>query len=1181
MIESYKKIGLVIVLFLSLFICTSCNEQQEHKHTYSDILSYDDEYHWYNATCEHSDEFKDKKEHTLEGLICIDCGYEKEIPHKHTYSNVLTFDEKYHWYRATCEHINEVKDKQEHMFVGTLCTNCGFQHQHTYSKTITFDAEYHWYSATCEHSNEVKSKEKHLFSGLICIECGYERDSIDEDIIEGLYGYNDYYHWNYVVYDEVYIHVNQEIHIYEGNTCIKCGYEHYHIYSDKLTYDEEYHWNGAECEHLDQVQNKEAHIFEADICIECGYSRIEQLSFTKNETNDGYIVTSIGNMQGSDIIIPSTFNNLPVVTIGPKAFEYCDKLTSIIIPDSVTSISYNAFANCSNLIEVKIGKNVESIGDYAFYNCDNLVEVLIPEKVISIGNGAFRQCYNLRKVTLSEGLESIEDDAFSGCESLISIIIPNSVTSIGSCVFKLCNNLKIYCKQSSQPDKWNSKWNDYERPVYWNINETNFIELNEIIYIIENNEAKVTAHIGDSSEVAIPSSIVLNENVYDVTSIQEYAFSNDYDHNNESKLVKVTIPDSVKNIGKYAFFRCINLKDIELSNNLESIGINAFYGCISLETILLPESIDSIGSGAFYDCEKLTRILIPYGVTSMGSNVFKNCEIIKIYCEVESKPSEWNAEWNSSKSVYWEINENTYIELDSIAYVVQNNEAIVTMYVGNERELVIHDTITINEITYNVTTIPEYALQKLNIKSIVIPSSIVTIGNYAFNYCTFLKIYCDIESAPSGWDSKWNNHNHPVYWGINQTNHIELDEFVFVIENGEAILTGYNGNEKEVIIPDTVSINGNIYDVTSIGEWVFYGNDDLEKITIGNNIVVIEKYVFYNAKNLKTIIMSDSVTTIKEAAFLDCQSLTKIMIPSSVTSIALSSFHRCSSLVIYCEVESQPSDWPSNWSSDLTVYFGINETNYLELGDIAYLIENNEAIVTKYIGNENEVVIPDSILFNEIKYNVTSIATHAFINSKSITSVTIPESVTSIGDYAFSGCEKLKNIAIPNSVTTIENYTFNNCISLESVTIGNGVTSIGKYAFNNCISLIEITIPDSVTSIGDSAFYNCTSLQYNEYDNGLYLGNNDNQYVVLVEAKNTIIALCEVNERTKIIYYKAFSYCTSLTKITIPDTVTSIGSYAFYYCTSLTIYCEAESKPSSWDENWNFSSCKVIWGYKG
>jgi hypothetical protein len=161
--------------------------------------------------------------------------------------------------------------------------------------------------------------------------------------------------------------------------------------------------------------------------------------------------------------------------------------------------------------------------------------------------------------------------------------------------------------------------------------------------------------------------------------------------------------------------------------------------------------------------------------------------------------------------------------------------------------------------------------------------------------------------------------------------------------------------------------------------------------------------------------------------------------------------------------------------------------------------------------------------------------------------------------YVVTGVEDREReiINIPSSyrgepVIAIGEFALCNCRNLTSVTIPNSVKSIGDGAFQDSRSLTSITIPNSVTSIGFAAFYDCRSLQYNEYNNAYYLGNSNNPYLVLVEAKYTNITTCGIYDNTRFICEYAFRNCTSLTSITIPDSVTSIGNSAFNNCDSLT-----------------------------
>ena len=141
---------------------------------------------------------------------------------------------------------------------------------------------------------------------------------------------------------------------------------------------------------------------------------------------------------------------------------------------------------------------------------------------------------------------------------------------------------------------------------------------------------------------------------------------------------------------------------------------------------------------------------------------------------------------------------------------------------------------------------------------------------------------------------------------------------------------------------------------------------------------------------------------------------------------------------------------------------------------ICYDISETTATVTsgreKYSG---DIVIPESITFENSIYSVTSIGYAAFEECYSLTSVTIPNSVASIEDEAFYNCNSLTSVTIPNSVTSIGEGAFEYCTGLTSVTIPNSVTSIGDWAFLHCSGLTSVTIPNSVTSIGYDAFSGC------------------------------------------------------------------------------------------------------------
>lgn len=229
----------------------------------------------------------------------------------------------------------------------------------------------------------------------------------------------------------------------------------------------------------------------------------------------------------------------------------------------------------------------------------------------------------------------------------------------------------------------------------------------------------------------------------------------------------------------------------------------------------------------------------------------------------------------------------------------------------------------------------------------------------------------------------------------------------------------------------------------------------------------------------------------------------------------------------------------------------------VEIDGIYYFLENVEnAKVTrnpnKYSG---DVVIPETVVYYDQIYNVTSIDYAAFLDCVDVTSVTIPNTVTSIGIASFANCSGLSSIIIPESVLTIGDDAFSGCSNLNSVNIPNSVTSIGKSAFSGCTNLSSITLPEGITIIDSNTFYKCSSLT------SVYIPNS-----VTTIGQSAFISCTSLNSviignNVTFIGNSAFNECCNLSSITIPISVTTIENYAFGYCRALASIKVEEGNP--------------------
>lgn len=431
-------------------------------------------------------------------------------------------------------------------------------------------------------------------------------------------------------------------------------------------------------------------------------------------------------------------------SIPSRAFEGCEGLKTIILPEQVSTFGDYAFSGCSSLEEITIPSSVVNIGKYAFYNCKQIKDIVIPYGNTNIYNGTFSGCSSLEHIILPESVMDIGDSAFDGCKSLTEISIPDIVVGIGNYAFRGCSSLQSIVLPSALQKIGNYSFYRCENLInveipggVTHIGEYAFSNCTQLEKItILNGVKTIGIHAFENcsalSKIVIPESVTgIGDNAFykctSLTSAGPIGSGCDYEFGWQKKipgyafsycsnLSKVIIPDSITEMGmvvfrgcpnltsagpigsgcdyefgwkeaipSYAFQSCSGLTSVTLPDGITSIGSYAFSGCNSMQEIYIPDSVNSMGVEAFYGCSSLTSIKIPVGVSNIARDAFFNCtSLISIELPDGLTTIEMNAFYNCNnlRSVTIPASLEA-IDLDAFWYCKSISDVY---YAGSEEE---------------------------------------------------------------------------------------------------------------------------------------------------------------------------------------------------------------------------------------------------------------------------------------------------------------------------------------------------------------------------------------------------------------------------------------------------------------------------------------------------------------
>lgn len=784
--------------------------------------------------------------------------------------------------------------------------------------------------------------------------------------------------------------------------------------------------------------------------------------------------------------VSSVFIQSGVTSIGERAFYGLRGMKTISIPDTVTTISTQAFGYCSSLTNVTIPNNVKSIGNGAFYGCSGVAAITLGNSVIRIGDSVFHSCTNLSSVTIPNSVRSVGNDAFYGCSGLTTVTLGCGVTNVGIRAFSNCTQMELFAV-------------DVDNSAY---------KANAGMLFTRNGDMLVSVP-GGMTHVTLPD---------DMTSIAAYAFCGC------GGIDRLTIPNSVTNLGTGVFMGCDSILDISMPARLMYRSVAGIAPSKLDRRPIKVDDYDYVSTdGLDIDIELYgdQDIWFDWEISSsrVGSCATWSLDgVQKGRVECVDTDYYWNyvyRKWWTKMSHISSGKHNIQIRGASVRFKLKNIANLFPDSYDRVERIIFTDDAT--EIPY------ETFAGCASLVSAQLPNTITNIGDRAFRDCTSIKSIAIPDGVQSIGD---------VFEGCNSLEYVNLPEgLISICDNA---FKGC-GNLAEISIPTNV---------TSIGAAAFSDCTRLIAVTIPSSVTSIGNSAFSGCSNLMEMTIPNSVTNIGASAFYDCGGLTSMAIPGSVTHIGLGAFKNCNMLTNFTVSGESPVYISQNGlllSHDgKTIVCGVNGNVVIpdtvtDVGDSSFsgcsgltsikipnsvtnigtwafanctgltTVEIPDSVIglgwngsfyTAFYGCNRlrQVTVPQYVCKRKlssflpsacnsienviISDNVTYISSEAFSGCGNLVSIYIPNSVTNIKVSTFSACRKLKNATLPQDVLSSKvSSVFESCYqTLTNIVVQDGVTNIGNQAFSGCNKLKSVMIPESVRSIGDFSFSGCGEL---------------------------------------------------------------------------------------------------------
>lgn len=565
--------------------------------------------------------------------------------------------------------------------------------------------------------------------------------------------------------------------------------------------------------------------------------------------------------------------------------------------------------------------------------------------------------------------------------------------------------------------------------------------------------------------------VTVGEYAFSCTSIKNIKLSRNITQIGEScflksiYLEKVTIPERLTAIPKYAFDSCYNLKVVELPDSLQSIGENAFWDCIRLPEITIPARVREIAEGTFMGCEGLERVTFLGPVTSIGRVAFYNAKSLK---HIDLPDTLTYLGEAAFECTYKNGEEKRGLE-----------EIVIPAGVAEIQDDTFLDCYNLKSVTFlgNVTSIGDDAFQNTeSLQEIELPESVRVIGEGAFQGSGLRRILIPKECAEIGVKAFAVTELKAFEVDPGNTTYQVGDDGVLYSKNGKRLVL-YPSDKSETVYTMRVGTE-------QVDAYAFAGVRNLEQIVFPEGLREIGDSAFAGLPKLKKVTLPEGLQDItSDSAFFNCKLLDEVHFPETIIDIGGDSVFQNTGIKILILPDSLQDISGSNVFSGCekieSILFGsgiskiTGERNFadttglnaLEIPDNLMIISGD---VNFYGSGIKHLILPEGM--QEISGEGN------FGKCENLTEVMLPESLHALGRNSFYGCVALERVKLPSKLEKLEASVFRMCSKLKTIEIPESVTSIGDRCFCECESLTTVEIPCGVKSIGTSSFEGCTAL---------------------------------------------------------------------------------------------------------